>query len=376
VPLGNGSTRAGDVLRGRVTPLANQLVSTTDSVMGIYSNQGGSACAGLPNVDRVAGVPTATATGKPGLCISYPGLIRRAFYTALWTNGASHLNGCYTDGNVALHPNQCPVGAVSIPVLQDGEVIDASADPFDNYVLSPAGGAAVAANTDQFSQMEANMPLFFGLAVHAWVTMLLPDNTPFDQFMDDNPENFLTFGESNEPGIGLDLLPCSDTVLQPCFTEVGNFKRDPDVMARINVTLGDPGTLVRAGGTRQPGDPDPLLGLDMFLGSNQSLKNPNFRSFRCGECHAAGTLTDHTNDVSHQTSFGDFVQEFLTGQPGIEAPPSRSAGAGSSPVSRSRENCRRTPRTESNAISRTSPWTNWGLPRPRPCSTTASTTSA
>ena len=60
------------------------------------------------------------------------------------------------------------------------------------------------------------------------------------------------------------------------------------------------------------------MGLDFFLGSNLSLKNPNFRSLRCGECHAAGTLTDHTFEISHQISFGDFVQEFVTGQPGLE----------------------------------------------------------
>ena len=60
------------------------------------------------------------------------------------------------------------------------------------------------------------------------------------------------------------------------------------------------------------------MGLDFFLGSNLSLKNPNFRSLRCGECHAAGTLTDHTFEISHQISFGDFVQEFVTGSPGTE----------------------------------------------------------
>ena len=60
------------------------------------------------------------------------------------------------------------------------------------------------------------------------------------------------------------------------------------------------------------------MGLDFFLGSNLSLKNPNFRSLRCGECHAGGTLTDHTFEISHQVSFGDRIQEFRTGMPGIE----------------------------------------------------------
>jgi len=304
-----------------VTPLANQLVSTTDSVLGPYSNQGGSACAGLPAADRS---PGATAGGKPGLCINYPGLIKRAFYDALWNNTSAHLNGCYTDGNAAIHPNQCAAGTVAIPVLNAAgtAVEDSAADPFDNYVLTPAAGAAVATNTNQFTQMEGNMALFWGLSIHAWGTILMPDDTPFDRFMDENPETHVTFGESGEPSLVLDLVNCGPGVLQPCFTEVGNFKRDPGVVARVNCDLEGGGgcTEVPSGGTRAPGPAtvDPLMGLDFFLGSNLSLKNRNFRSLRCGECHAGSTLTDHTVEISHQLSFGDFIQEFRAGQPGSE----------------------------------------------------------
>src|SRR4029450_10562634 len=92
------------VAKGRVVPLANQLVSTTDSVIGIYSNQGGSACGGLAGAERSSATPT--AAGKPGLCITYPGLIKRAFYAGLWRNTTMHLDGCYTDGNVTDHPNR------------------------------------------------------------------------------------------------------------------------------------------------------------------------------------------------------------------------------------------------------------------------------
>ncbi|MFI4942260.1 MAG: cytochrome c peroxidase, partial [Burkholderiales bacterium] len=63
------------LLQAGVTPLANQLVSTSDSVLGRYSNQGGSACAGVAAADRSPGTP---APGKPGLCINYRGLIKRA----------------------------------------------------------------------------------------------------------------------------------------------------------------------------------------------------------------------------------------------------------------------------------------------------------
>jgi hypothetical protein len=47
-----------------------------------------------------------------------------------------------------------------------------------------------------------------------------------------------------------------------------------------------------------------------------SLKNPRFRSMRCGECHAGGNLTDHTFGTSHQMTFVDWIHEFVT--PGQE----------------------------------------------------------
>src|SRR4029453_15458384 len=139
------------VAKGRVVPLANQLVSTTDSVIGIYSNQGGSACGGLAGAERSSATPT--AAGKPGLCITYPGLIKRAFYAGLWRNTTMHLDGCYTDGNVTDHPNLCAAGSVAIPVPSSAgtAVVDSAVDPFDNYVLSePKALAAVAGDTNQF----------------------------------------------------------------------------------------------------------------------------------------------------------------------------------------------------------------------------------
>src|SRR5207253_250348 len=76
------------LLQAGVTPLANQLVDPTDSILGRYSNQNGSACGTLPTADRspAGGPPTALGTGVPGLCISYPALIRHAFYSALYSN--------------------------------------------------------------------------------------------------------------------------------------------------------------------------------------------------------------------------------------------------------------------------------------------------
>ena len=83
-----------------------------------------------------------------------------------------------------------------------------------------------------------------------------------------------------------------------CFTEVGNFKRDPGLTAYVGQTgEANPGTPVEVSGTRVSTDPDPLLGLDFFLGSNFSLHNYNYRSLRCGECHAGGPMTDHTVEL-------------------------------------------------------------------------------
>jgi len=310
---------------GIVTPLANQLVEPSDSVLGPYSNQNGSACGLLANQDRSPGTP---APGKPGLCISYPGMIRQAFYPALWQNSNRHLDGCYTDGRSDIHPNQCGTGiypAAAVAVLdQDGVVRDHNNDPFDGYVLSVANGAAVAANTNQFRQMEGNFSLFWGLSINAWVQILVPDNTPFDQVLDANPGAFQALGEPGERGLVPDFLICGQASTLPgdvndpnyCFTELGNFKRDSDVLALRSVTGegGAGGTLVPSGGTRVPGSntPDPLLGLDLFFASNLSLKNPDFRTGRCGECHAIPTLTDHTMPFTSKINLMDAVAEFAT----------------------------------------------------------------
>lgn len=305
------------LLQAGVTPLANQLVDPNDSLLGRYSGQ-------RTFVAPPAAPGPVSFPGRPGLNQTYAQLIQAAFYANLWDNTSMHLDGCYTDGNVAIHPNQCAAGSVAIPVLSSGAVVDSAADPFDNYVLTPAAGPANPADTNQFTHMEANMPLFFGLSIHAWGTILVPDDSPMDRFFDANPDSHTTFGESGEPGVANDLLNCTGENntggVQPCFTEVGNFKRDPGVIARVDVTIegGQGGTLVPSGGTRTAGSVDPLMGLDFFLGSNLSLKNPKFRSLRCGECHAGGTLTDHTVEISHQVSFGDRIQEFVTGQPGVE----------------------------------------------------------
>jgi cytochrome c peroxidase len=345
------------LLQAGVTPLANQLVEPTDSILGRYSNQGGSACAGLPAADRSpeGGPATVLGAGVPGLCITYAALIRHAFYPALYSNTTAHLDGCYTDARPDIHPNQC--AAASIEVLDpDGVVRAHNNDPFDQYVLNLAAASAVATDTNQFTQMEGNFSLFWGQSIHLWATVLVPDDTPDDRFLDANPDAGANMGETGEPLLVLDLPNCpnptnyhrgyfigADGFLQyrgSCFSEVGNFKRDPfnpsDIVFTQNDTAGHPRMTacinqllsaggirtctrrVNAGGTRQPGTPDPLLGFDIFFGSNLSLKNPNFRSARCGACHNAPALTDHTFPFTVKGTELDNFAEFERSNPTIE----------------------------------------------------------
>jgi cytochrome c peroxidase len=335
--LGRNWAKIGKkLLQPGVTPLANQLVDPTDGILGPYSNQNGSACGSVPVADRTPGSP---AMGKPGLCITYPGLIKAAYDPQLWRNTTSHLNGCYTDGNTTDHPNQCAGGTVAIPVLSGGAVVNSPDDPFDHFVLSPAAGAANPTDTNQFTQMEGNFSLFWGLSIHLWATILVPDNTPFDQFMEKNPDGHHSVGETGEPLLVLDLPNCpGGGPGRECFLEVGNFKRDayntaanPGSTTGISPysNVGEPlmactnfhlvagvrvcDKLVAASGTRNPNSnaPDPLLGFDIFFGSNLSLKNFEFRSARCGACHNAPTLTDNTFPFTIKAQLPDQLAEFF-----------------------------------------------------------------
>jgi cytochrome c peroxidase len=335
--LGRNWAKIGKkLLQPGVTPLANQLVDPTDSILGPYSNQNGSACGTVAAADKSPGSP---AAGKPGLCITYAGLIKAAYDAQLWRNTGWHLNGCYTDGNTQDHPNQCAPGSVAIPVLANGAVVNSAADPFDNFVLTPAAGAATPTDTNQFTQMEGNFSLFWGLSIHLWATILVPDHTPFDQFLDANPDAHHSVGETGEPLLVLDLPNCgSGSPGRECFHEVGNFKRDAfNTPANPGAANGispysAPGqplmacthfhlvagvrvcdTLVAASGTRTPNSntPDPLLGFDIFFGANLSLKNFEFRSARCGACHNAPTLTDNTFPFTIKAQLPDMLAEFF-----------------------------------------------------------------
>ncbi len=292
------------LLQPGVVPLANQLVDPTDSVLGPFSN--------FPNPGITVPLHATSVAGESG----YATLIRHAFHSQLWSNTTQHLNGtkavCAGFELDARLPDSPPI---------PGRPIPAGCDPFDGYVLSiDTTGPASPTNTNQFTQMEANMSLFYGLGLQVWGQILIPDNTPFDQMLEANPDAFLALGEAGEPVLVNDIRSCNQVGgVRPCFTESGNFKRDPGLTARLNPAQegGVGATPFPDGGTRNPAtDPDPLLGTDIFHGTNLSLKNPNFRSARCGACHLGASLTDNNIERTHALSLGDFVAEFFT--PGVE----------------------------------------------------------
>ncbi len=167
------------LLQAGVTPLANQLVSPTDSVLGPFSNNraNGSSpvCQNAP-----------TAVGKPGLCIGYEALIRLAFAREFWHSPQNvHLRGA---------PAICTGPAVN------GELTPAGCDPFDGYKLTVAQGGFQPINRNHFRQIEANFSLFFGQSVQVWQELLIPDDTPFDKFMDANPLAANAVGQPGEQG--------------------------------------------------------------------------------------------------------------------------------------------------------------------------------
>lgn len=113
--------RAKQKLSGR--PLANQMVARDDSVLGSLRH---------PNAK--------------GLNTTYRAMIQQAFKPNWWN------------------------GSQLVKTDSAGNLI---------FISKPANLAAA----DEFTQMEYNFPLFFGLAVAAYETTLISDDTPVDRYL-------------------------------------------------------------------------------------------------------------------------------------------------------------------------------------------------
>ena len=256
------------ILQSGVTPLANQLVDPTDSVLGPFSNQ---------NI----------TPGMPGLSISYPELIAMAFISDLFSNTTQHLDG----SSVGFDPG--------------------AGDPFDGYTLAIAGGSADPTDTNQFTQMEANFSLIFGLAAQIYETLTIPDDTAFDQFLDANPLAANGIGQPGEQGVlfptlimdlvggPLTLIP--DDPATPHYDGFG-----PDELFGFDIFAGSNLTAALA-----PGDAvDPLTGINRNPDGFGS--NPFTRTARCMQCHLGPEQTDHSINIAHGLLKGDAEFEFPT----------------------------------------------------------------
>ncbi|HET9650692.1 MAG TPA: cytochrome c peroxidase [Usitatibacter sp.] len=124
----------------QLDPLAKQLVSRDDSVLGKYSRY-----------------------PQPGISRSYRDLIQEAFVPDWWSS------------NVIIS-------------------LDANGDPVFSYP------PAAQLTTDQYTLMEFNFSLFWGLAIQMYESTLVSDDTPFDRFMEGN---FLALTDQEQFGLQL-----------------------------------------------------------------------------------------------------------------------------------------------------------------------------
>jgi cytochrome c peroxidase len=119
-------------------PLAKQVVHPQDSTLGL-----------LANSTLVGGVPS----NVTGINTTYAALIRQAFVPVYWDS---------TTQIVTFNADGIP-----------------TAEPNPGTPLT----------TSQYTQMEANFSLFFGLAVQLYESTLIADDSPFDRFQDGFPSS-------------------------------------------------------------------------------------------------------------------------------------------------------------------------------------------
>jgi cytochrome c peroxidase len=130
-------------------PLAKQLVDHTDSVLGLMSN-----------------------TPKPGISTTYAAMIQKAFLPEWW--------------QFATHVCAAPDGTVTNDV--------------------PSKAKSCPANTVEYSQMEYNFSLFWGVAIQMYESTLIADHTPFDKFMETQKTYTLT-GDNHTQSYSIQLEP-------------------------------------------------------------------------------------------------------------------------------------------------------------------------
>jgi len=210
-------------------PLAQQQVSASDSSLGFLS-QG--------------------APGGTGLNTSYKTLIENAFHPQYWNNTTDKVT----------------FDAGGIPSF----TLDVAADPL---------------NTDEFTQMEANFATFWGLAIQAYESTLVANQSKFDMFILNgaglNNEEILGMNVFNGEGgciachDGATLMDIDHAFIQgidPVTDVPIPFDQDPLAANEImqiatGIALYDNG--FHNTGVRPQGNPDPLA--PDFLAVNEDI---------------------------------------------------------------------------------------------------------
>jgi cytochrome c peroxidase len=141
--------QVGKKLLARV-PLAQQLVDPTDSVLGTLSN----------------------APGK-GLKTNYSALIQKAFLPEWWQFSRHICTG--PDGSTVTN-------------------------------VDPAAFETCPSGTDDYSQMEYNFSLFWGVAVQMYESTLIADQTPFDKYMEQQ-KTYTLIGDNHTQSYTIQLAP-------------------------------------------------------------------------------------------------------------------------------------------------------------------------
>jgi cytochrome c peroxidase len=141
--------QVGKKLLARV-PLGNQLVDPTDSVLGVFSK-----------------------SPDKGLKTSYSALVQKAFQPEWW--------------QFAQHVCEAADGTMTGTI-----------DPA-NFETCPAG-------TIDYSLMEYNFSLFWGVAVQMYESTLVADQTPFDKYMEQQ-QTYTLIGDNLKNGYTIQLKP-------------------------------------------------------------------------------------------------------------------------------------------------------------------------
>ncbi len=142
------------MLNPLIVPLGKQHVSRTDSVLG------------------------SVARPATGLRTTYPDMIRDAFYSSYWNS------------------NQYVEFVNGMPVIRNG----------------------LPRNSNQYTIMEANFSLFWGLAINLYVATLISDDAPYDRYQEGD-DSALT--DQQKRGLGLFLTKgnCIQCHSTPLFSE-------------------------------------------------------------------------------------------------------------------------------------------------------------